>query len=93
MLAEVESRETPLDKMSLKWAALDGVSLTVFPDIINGTNLSVGKFQENFFLRFGLEPLGIRNRYDVCGENLAVEHALQRPKGGFVVASHNIMAD
>ena len=70
-----------------------GAWITVVPDLLNGTTNSTEEFRENIWIRFGLQPKGLRQTCNGCGRKLTVDHALQCKKGSIITIFHNDVSD
>jgi hypothetical protein len=70
-----------------------GAWLSVFPNRLNGTSLSVDEWRDNLRLRYNHSPLDMPAACDGCGAKMSVEHALSCKVGGLVHIWHDDVAD
>eukprot|EP00957_Ditylum_brightwellii_P188035 14315800-Ditylum_brightwellii.AAC.1 len=66
-----------------------GAWLTVIPNCMNGTTLSVEEFRGNLRLWYGMQPLHLPKRCDGCDAKFSVKHGLTCNKEGLVLVRHN----
>ena len=69
--------ETNKGQQQLKRATVTAVWLTMVPNLLNSTTLSMEEFMDNLRLHFGLQPHGLRQTCIRCGVNINVDRALQ----------------
>jgi hypothetical protein len=70
-----------------------GAWLSVFPNRLNGTGLSVDEWRDNIRLRYNHSPLDMPTVCDGCGAKTTVKHALSCKMGGLVHIRHDDVAD
>jgi len=74
-------------------AAAAGAWLLVFPNRLNGTDLSADEWRDNVRLRYNHSPLEMPAACDGCGAKMTVEHALSCKTGGLVHIRHDDVVD
>ncbi len=70
-----------------------GAWLSVFPNQLNGTGLSMDKWRDNIHLRYNHSLLDMPAACDGCGANMLVKHALLCKVGSLVHVRHDDLAD
>ena len=80
------------EKNCLHRATRNGAWLSDVTHLLNGTEFSWKEFQDNLCLRYGLMPQDIHATCNGCGKKFLIEHALSCPKGGLVIARHDVDA-
>jgi hypothetical protein len=79
---------------SIQRGQLTGAWLSVFPTIVNGTELSAEEFRDALTICYGELPSNIPHKCDGCDAHFALQHALGCKKGGLVnVFCHNKVRD
>lgn len=80
------------ERSRLKRACRAGNWLTIYPSVLNGTNLSADEFRDNLRLRYDMKPLHLQPKCDGCGETITVQHCLSCKVGGLVHIRHDDVA-
>ena len=80
------------EKNRIHRATRNGAWLSAVTHRLNGTEMSLEEFRDNFRLRYGLMPQDIPATCDGCGKKLSIEYTLSCPKGGLVLARHAFFA-
>ncbi|KAL3806424.1 hypothetical protein ACHAXA_007766, partial [Cyclostephanos tholiformis] len=90
---DVRGRDNPSVARRDKWNSAAGAWLSVFPNRLNGTDLSADEWRDNVRLRYNHSPLDMPAACDGCGAKMTVEHALSCKVGGLVHIRHDDVAD
>ena len=90
---DVRGRDNPSVARRDKRNSAAGAWLSVFPNRLNGTDLSADEWRDNVRLRYNHSPLDMPAACDGCGAKMTVEHALSCKVGGLVHIRHDDVAD
>jgi hypothetical protein len=72
---------------------LTGAWLTIFPSIINGTELSAEEFHDVLIIQYGELLSNFPLKCDGCNAHFTLQHALGCKKGGLVIFRHKEVQD
>jgi hypothetical protein len=90
---DARARDNPSEARRDKRNSAAGAWLSVFPNRLNGTDLSADEWRDNVRLRYNHSPLDMPAACDGCGAKMTVEHALSCKVGGLVHIRHDDVAD
>jgi hypothetical protein len=93
---KAEEYETTFTEISSEWNVLKkrtitkgtGIWLTVLPTFVDGTESS-HKCRDCFLPRYSLSPLGLPLKFDGCGNDFSINHALTCPYGGLIILQYD----
>ena len=66
-----------------------GCCLVLYPNRLNGTELSWEELRDKSCLRYGLMPHDISATSDCCGKRFLINDALSFPNSGLVLVWHD----
>jgi hypothetical protein len=85
----VRGRDNPSVARRDKRNSAAGAWLSVFPNRLNGTDLSADEWRDNICLRYSHSPLDMSAACDGHRAKITVEHALSCKMGGLVKIRHD----
>ena len=83
----------PVEKQHIKQNQDAGISTSLKPICLNGSNLLAEEFRDNLHLCYKYAQLDMPQCCDSCGFKLTVEHTLSWNVGGMVHMQHGSIVD